>query len=350
MTLTTLALILAAGCGALATSAYRAHAAARYHTETVERAQVTGVLRLPARVLSTTEIRVGSLQPAQVHSVEVRPGQRVERGQVLARLDTRRLRAAEIGAEASALAAQVGARQAQVRMAEVAYLMHHASDQDPRLASLAMEAEIALVNATAEMKKQTAAWVIARAGLDGATLRSPIAGVVAERAVEAGETVAAGVPLFVIASDPSELQLQAGVSEVDAARLRPGKVTFEVPAHPGRRFEAETDGVIERAPVGSGLPYRLRLRASNGDGALAAGMSAQLVLPAMSASAALTVPARAVSWSPRSAAGEREPAVYLLEGDRPRRVVLTPGVSDGQRIEVRTSALSEGARVIVAER
>jgi HlyD family secretion protein len=324
----------------------------RYRTETVLRGQVTGVLHLPATLIPTARIRVGTTEPARVQKVSVRVGDRVERGQVLARLESRHLRAAAIGAEASALAAQVGARQAQLKMAEIAYLLQkgHGAPADPEVASAALSAEIDLVNATAQLKRQAADWVIARDRLAGSVIRAPINGVIAERSIEDGETLPAGTPMFVIASDPTELELIAPVSEVDAARLRPGTVTFEVPAHPGRQFEADSDGAVEPAPASTGAPYRVRLHAHNPDGALASGMTARLELPARSAEGVPIVPAEAVAFSPAADSRATGQAVYVVAQGRPRRIAINTGVSDARRIEVREASLREDDEVIVGER
>jgi HlyD family secretion protein len=348
--LTGLVLVVAAASTLVVSRAYPRSLANRYRTETVARGQVTGVLRVPGRLVPTAQIRVGATEPSRVANVAVRPGERVERGQVLATLDSRQLRAAELAAQATTLAAQVGARQAQVKMAEIAYLLQRerSASSDPEVAAAALQGEIDLVNATAMFKRQAAEWVIARDRLAAATVRAPLSGLIIERAVEPGDTVPPGAPMFVIASDPKELELTAPISEIDAARLRPGKVTFQVPAHPGRTFEAQSDGVPEPAPVASGAPYRVRLRARNDDGALAVGMSARLEIPAQSADRVVTVPAEAVSFAP---AGESSGgAVYVMSGPHPRRIAVTTGVADADRIELRDAPLADDARVIVGER
>jgi HlyD family secretion protein len=337
-----------------------AHPPVRYRTETVVMGQVTGLLPLAARIVPTTEIRVGTERPGRILSVAVRPGDRVRKGDVLARLDTLELRAAVAGAQAGALAAQVGARQAQLRMAQIIYLLQQnmsgrtAEDEEKPvevLEAAALDAEANLANAAAELHRQAAARVTTRANLAAAVLRAPIDGVVVSRTVEPNETVQAGATLFVVAADPSRVQVVATVGEVDAGHLRRGASgTFQVPAHPGRTFQTGA-GQLEPAPSSSGAPYRLRLEAPNPGLSLHPGMSATVKIASASSATAMSVPVEALSFSPDGPVGEPGSGVYVLgEGARPRRIAVEVGVSDGRMAEIRSSALRPGAEVIVADR
>jgi HlyD family secretion protein len=353
------AAILAVLAAGLALRAGSTPEAGRYRTETVTRGQVTGVLRVPARVVPRAAIRVGAERVGRVVTVLAAPGDQVRRGQVLARLDDREVRALAVGARAAALAAQVNAKQAEMRLAQIVYLMQNggtATDAEGEqlgpheLHAAALDAEVTLVNAAAELKKQAAAVEAARAVLDGAVLRAPIDGVVLSRAVEPGETVAAGVPLFVLGTDPSEMQVVASVGEGDVTRMRPGHATFVVPAFPHRVFQANI-GVIEPAtpapPVaGSRTGYEVRLLASNHEMQLRPGMTATVSLPFASANEALQVPIEALRERPDG--GETRNAIYVLDpARRPRRVPVEVGVTDGHRVEVRAATLEPGASVIL---
>jgi HlyD family secretion protein len=357
------AAILAVLAAGLALRAGSTPEAARYRTETVTRGQVTGVLRVPARVIPRAAIRVGAQRVGRVTTVLAAPGDQVKRGQVLARLDDRELRALAIGARAAALAAQVNAKQAEMRLAQIVYLMQNggaATDEDgdhlsaTALHAAALEAEVTLVNAAADLKKQSAAVEAARAVLDGAVLRAPIDGVVLNRAVEAGETVAAGIPLFVIGTDPSEMQVVASVGEGDLTRMRPGHATFVVPAFPHRVFQANVGGIEPTAPAepksGSVTGYQVRLLAANREMELRPGMTATVSLPFSSAHEALQVPVEALRDG-LDGGGEPRNAIYVLDHARhPHRVPVEVGVTDGHMVEVRAATLEPGASVILDAR
>jgi HlyD family secretion protein len=363
----TIAFLSAVACGlaaaalTVALSGRQRAAAARYRTETVSRGAVTGLLRLPAQVVPTAQVRVGPEHPGRVLSVGVRIGDRVHKGDVLARLDSRQLRAAVVGAEAGLLAAQVGARQAQLRLAQVVYLLqqtlrgHTSSSEEGEekpteiLESAALDAEANLANAAAELHRQAAAGVASRATLEAATLRAPIDGVVVSRNVEPDETVQAGDPLFVVAADPARVELLAPVGELDAAGLRAGRATFEVPAHPGRRF-ATTLAVLEPTTTSAGSPYRLRLHAENAERTLQPGMTATVEVVGTSSVESLVVPTAALAFSPGGAASEPGPSVYVVGEGGPRRIPVQVGVTDGRNVEVRGALLQPGTEVIVGAR
>lgn len=350
--------ILAALAGGLLLQASTRPSVEGYRTETVTRGRVTGVLEVPARVIPRTTVRVGAGRVGRTTAVLAAPGDRVKRGQVLARLDDREHRAMAAGAQAASLAAQVSARQAQMRLAQIVHVLQRGGgvlDQDGELVSPAtiraatLDAEITLVTAAAELKRQEAAVTTSRLLVSGAALTSPIDGMVLSRDVEPGETVAAGAPLFVIAADPSELQVVATLEESAVGRVRPGPVSFVVSAFPGEVFPANIGAIEPDSGDGTG-GYRIRLRASNPELHLRPGMSATVSLPLDSPREALHVPLEALGFTLDGAAPDRD-AVYVLDGARrPRRVPVQRGVSDGRVIEVRSAQLEPGASVILGKR
>jgi HlyD family secretion protein len=343
--------------------AVRGRAAAarpRYRTETVTEGGVTGLLPLQGRVVPTAEVRVGPEHPGRVVSVAVSAGARVHKGDVLARLDSRQLRSAAAGAEASALAAKVGAGQAQMRLAQIIWTLQRqmrgqaADDDESRplesLQAAALDAEARLASAAAELHQQRANRAATLASLAAAVLRAPLDGVVVSRAVEPGEMVQAGTTLFVVAADPARVQVIAPVGELDGSRIDRRQALFRVPAHPGQTFSAG-QGRLEPTPASSGSPYCLRLEADNPGGALQPGMSATLMVKSASAPEALQVPVEALAYASAQTAGEQGPAVYVLgEEGGPRRIAVEVGVSDGRSAEIRTGALRAGTAVIVARR
>jgi HlyD family secretion protein len=360
VTLSALACFIAAVALVIASRSRSVSSARRYETETVIKGPVTGLLSLPGRVIPTSEVRVGPEHPGRVVYVAVRAGDRVKKGDLLARLDARQLRADVLGAEAGALAAEVAAKHAQLRLARVVYLLRRNLGQRAQddgdsvptaaLETAALDAEANLANAAAELHKQAAARVATRASLAAAALRSPIDGVVASRAVEPEETVQAGTPLFVVAADASRVLLVAPVGEVDAGYLHPGPASFEVPAHRGRVFPA-IGGAIEPAPASSGAPYRLRFLADNPAQLLQPGMTATVKVKSASGPQAVLVPVAALAFSPDGTASEPGAGVYVLaQGSHPRRIPVEVGVSDGHLAEIRGGALRAGAEVVVGER
>jgi HlyD family secretion protein len=323
--------------------------ASRYRTETVTRGPVTGVLRLPAWLEPTATVRVGSDNTGRVMTVSARVGQHVRRGQVLARLDDRALRAEVAGAVAQAEASRVAVRQAQVKLRQIIYLLQRGDDEDRRgeLESAALDAEGELYGAVAAQKRQDADAARTRARVGGSLLRAPLDGVVVSRSVEPGETVTPGAPLFVIAADASALRVVGHVGEADVAHVRRGAALFTTRALPGRVFPAMVT-TVGPVPDGDRPPfsYRVQLLARNDEHLLRAGMTVTLSLPIESAADALRVPVTAVR---RNADGHTSIQVLDTDG-RPARVPVEAGVSDGRVTEILAADVAPGALVIADPR
>lgn len=110
-------------------------------------------------------------------------------------------------------------------------------------------------------------------------VRAPIDGTVILRNVAPGQTISTGAqaPLFTIAPDLREMQLQATVSAADAARLRVGMTaTLTVEAFPRRTFGGELRQIRKSAPRGQAASYTVVLDAANPDLTLLPGMTAQV--------------------------------------------------------------------------
>src|SRR6185437_8935306 len=81
----------------------------------------------------------------------------------------------------------------------------------------------------------------AQVNLDHCTISAPIDGIVVQRSVDVGQTVAASMQaptLFIIAADLTKMQVNANIDEADIGRIRPNQnVTFRVDAYPGEEFQ-----------------------------------------------------------------------------------------------------------------
>ncbi len=135
-----------------------------------------------------------------------------------------------------------------------------------------------------------AALALARTRLDFATLLSPLSGVVLAKKAEAGEVIAAGVPVVSLA-DLAEVWLRAFINEPDLARVRIGQqATVRVDGLPGRHFAGRLDFIAAQAEFTPKtvqteaervkLVYRVKITLANPDGLLKPGMPADALLAA----------------------------------------------------------------------
>jgi HlyD family secretion protein len=218
-----------------------------------------------------------------------------------------------------------------------------------------------------QVKQFTAALQSAQIDLDHTKITAPVDGVVVSRNVDVGQTVAASLAaptLFLIAQDLTKMQVDTNVSEADVGRVRAGQqATFTVDAYPGLVFKGAVTAVRE-APINvqNVITYDAVIGVSNPDLKLFPGMTANVkilvdqrpnVLKVLNAALRYHPPSQTSPAANVGKAGSKgaapEQAVWILDADnKPQRIVVTTGESDGNYTEVTGGALKDGDRVIVA--
>ncbi len=366
-----------------------------YETAPVTADPLTVIVTATGTVQPTTEVEVSSELSGTLASVEVDYNDPVAVGQVLARLDSRKMEAQVANAKAALARATAQLAQAQATARQAAADLTRAealglrgiNAQSARDTAEAEDARAraAVDSARADLTLAEANLALEQADLDKATIRSPIKGMVLARTAEVGQIVASSLNapvLFTLAEDLAKMELQVDVDEADIGQVAVGNVAeFTVEAWRESRFPAvitqlryapeETDGVVT---------YKAVLSVDNAEGLLRPGMTATADITVRTVEGARTVPNAALRYAPsgsadpaagRSRAGaggllsivmpRRPPSapatagaagrsVWVLRGGVPVEVPVTPGVSDGQRTEVRATeaaTLAEGDLVIL---
>lgn len=369
----------------------------QYQTEPASRGALVVQVSATGKLQPTTQVDVGSELSGTIEAVLVQDNDRVRTGQVLARLDTAKLRDTVARSEASVTSAQAAVqlqraagKEAQGNLERLQEAWKLSGGRLPSRAEMAT-AEAAVEKAAANAAAAEAALVQAQATLrsdrtnvDKASIRSPIDGVVLLRKVEPGQTVAASLQapvLFTLAQSLTQMELQVNIDEADVGQVREGqKATFGVDAYPDRSYPA----VIRRVRYGSEttngvVTYRAVLQAANEDLSLRPGMTGSARITTLERGEALRVPNAALRWAPpasadAAASGGRgvtglliprppsgrvgktvrtvvsrgsEQTVWVLDGGTPRAVRVTVDASDGRHTEVTAGALKSGDAVIV---
>ena len=201
----------------------------------------------------------------------------------------------------------------------------------------------------AQVKEFEAALQSARLDLDHTSIKAPVDGVVVSRNVDVGQTVAASLSaptLFLIAQDLTKMQVDTNVSEADVGRVRVNQpATFTVDAYPGQIFKGNVTS-IRKAPINlqNVITYDAVIGVSNVDLKLFPGMTANVKILVNPLENVLKVPNAALRYHPTGS----EKAVWVLDQNKPRRVVVTTGETDGAFTQVTQSELKDGDRVIIA--
>ena len=219
----------------------------RYVTEPVVRGALVVSVSATGNLQPTNKVDVGSELSGTIEAVLVDDNDRVKRGQILARLDTARLRdqvaksrATLASAEARVLQARASLDQAHSNLERLREVARLSGGKVPAKAELD-NAEAALARAQADQAVAHASVAEIRAVLSSdetnlakGAIRSPIDGVVLNRRVEPGQTVAASFQapiLFTLAETLSQMELQVDVDEADVGQVRAGqRASFAVDA------------------------------------------------------------------------------------------------------------------------
>lgn len=214
-------------------------------------------------------------------------------------------------------------------------------------------------------EQSQAAMVKVKRNLGYATITSPIDGVVISRAVEEGQTVAAGFEtptLFTIANDLTQMQVVADVDEADIGQVADGqRVQFSVDAYPDDTFEGTVLQVrLEATTESNVVTYEVVIDAPNPDLKLKPGLTANVTIFTLEKDDATAVPTKALRFVPnaellgelgltidqteqQAAPGSRE--LWVKEGTtlRPRQVYA--GAASGDMTEI-TEGLTGSEEIV----
>jgi HlyD family secretion protein len=154
-----------------------------------------------------------------------------------------------------------------------------------------------------QVRQKEAALHQAAVDLEHTFIRSPVDGVVIERAVDVGQTVAASLQapkLFTIAQDLREMQVEADVDEADIGRIQLDQpALFTVDAFPGREFRGKVLKIrIAPRTVQNVVTYTVLISAENSDLRLLPGMTANIRIITDTRSDAVKVPNAALRFKP----------------------------------------------------
>jgi HlyD family secretion protein len=231
-----LALVLVLALAWMAALAWRAP---RAEALLVQPGPLLRTLQFSARVATLSRVEVGSTVTGRVAQVQVREGAQVRRGEVLVRLETEELQAAEAQAVASERQADATLQAARATLARVEQLVR----QNFYSVAQLDEAKRALDVALAQQGAARAAVAAARARLEQTRIEAPADARVLARMVEPGQIVQPGKALLNLAlAGPT--QLVAQVDERFLDQLQVGQTaTVVADAFAGERFAARVQSI-----------------------------------------------------------------------------------------------------------
>lgn len=270
-----------------------------YRTAAVDRGSITRVVSATGTLQPLISANVGSTVSGPVRDILVDFNSQVRAGQVLARLDPApfQQRLAQAQAGLSQAQAQLAVAQADYGRYQLLAQRGFASEQ------LMSQQRAARDSARAAVAQAAAQVASARTDLERSVIRSPIDGVVVDRQVNVGQSVAASFQaptLFIIAQDLSRLQANITVDEADIGDVREGMpVRFTVDAFPDREFDARVSQVRQQGVADQGVvSYTVVVEADNPGRQLLPGMTANAEIVIEQRDNVLRVPNTALRFRP----------------------------------------------------
>ena len=285
-------------------------------SEKVKRVTIQTTISSTGTISPMDTVSVGTQVSGDISKIYVDFNSKVKKGQVIAELDRSKL--------------QATLYQAQIAESSAKNDYEHKLAVYNRIKKLAESnsaSAVDLETAEYEMNSAKFSWESrksevqqAKLNLSYCIIKSPIDGVVLERSVDVGQTVAASMSaptLFVLAKDLSKMRVMADVDEADIGQVKAGqKVTFTVDAFQDDMFKGTVESVRLNPTVTSNVvTYTVVITAENSDLKLLPGMTATCTIVTEEVENALSVPVTAIKFTP--AAGT--PMMDPREMPRPKK-------------------------------
>ena len=335
----------------------------RYKTELVTNGDITQTVSANGTLNPVVLVSVGTQVSGTVKKLYADFNDHVKQGQILVELDD------------SLFQAQVKQSQANVASAEAALDLATANEARTRdlfakeyVAKQDLDqAEQATKSAQAQLDLARAQLQKDRTNLSYSVIRSPVSGVVVDRQIDVGQTVAASFQtptLFKIAQDLRHMQIDSSFAEADVGDIREGQtVHFTVDAFPKKSF----DGVVKQIRLNpttlqNVVTYDVVVTVENPEQILLPGMTAYVNIVTAERKNALLVPNAALRFKPKEIAakgaigrskGEKREGdrgtVYILENGQLKAIRINTGITDSKVSEVLSGEIKADDQVIVED-
>ena len=334
-----------------------------YETAVVTRGEISESITATGTIEPVTEVEVGTQVSGIIDKIYADYNSVVTKGQLIAEMDRVTLQS-EV---ASQRAAYNGAK-AEYEYQQKNYERNRGLHEKQLISDTDYEQSVYnYEKAKSNYESSQASLAKAERNLSYATITSPIDGVVINRAVEEGQTVASGFEtptLFTIAADLTQMQVVADVDEADIGGVEEGqRVSFTVDAYPNDTFEGTVTQIRlgEDSSTSSGsstsstvVTYEVVISAPNPDLKLKPRLTANVTIYTLDRKDVLSVPARALRFTPeRPLIGENDIVkdcesphkLWTREGNTFTAHPVTVGISNGINTEI-ISGISEGATIV----
>lgn len=291
--------IIAAGVVIVGLLSTQKNGSVRLETEKIGRATISNTVTATGTLEAMVTVEVGTQVSGQINKIYVDYNSVVKKGQLIAQLDIQALNSSLEQSKATLDQAQAEYEFQKANYERYSQLIGKKliAQTDFDEVNYNYKASIASLNSA------RASYEKSKTNLEYAYIYSPIDGIILERDVEEGETVAASFStptLFTIANDLTRMEIEANVDEADIGRLKLAqRVEFTVDAFPNKTFDGEVTEIrlmpVEESNV---VTYTVVINAPNPEQILMPGMTANAVFYVTEKKDIVVVPNKALQFSP----------------------------------------------------
>lgn len=332
-------------------------------TATVTRGDVSEAVTATGTIEPVTQVEVGTQVSGIIDKLYADYNSIVTKGQLIAEMDKITLQS-----ELTSQQATYDGAKAEYEYQEKNYLRNKALHEKQLISDTEFEeSAYNYAKAKSEFESSEANLAKAKRNLAYATITSPIDGVVISRAVEEGQTVAAGFEtptLFTIAADLTQMQVIADVDEADIGGVKEGqRVSFTVDAYPNSTFEGFVTQVrLEATEESNVVTYEVVISAHNPDLKLKPGLTANITIYTDERRNVVNIPIKALRFVPDpvddntpipegtlqqdTPVNDSLKIVWIQEGTTWEPRQITVGMDNGVNIEV-CSGLEAGEVIAI---
>jgi len=345
----------------------------QYRLQPVEKGDLSQTVSANGTINPVSLVNVGTQVSGTVKKLYVDFNSKVQKGQILLELDDALLAAQQKQSLANVQSATASleltsANEARMRSLFAQEYVSRQELDTAIQAKKAAEAQLQLTRATVEKD---------RANLAYSVIRSPVSGVVVDRSVDVGQTVAASLQtptLFKIAQDLSKMQIDANFAEADIGSIRVGQLArFTVDAFAGRSFKGVVKLIrLNPTTVQNVVTYDVVINVDNPEQILLPGMTAYVSIAVAERKNVLLVPNAALRFKPtnpdkpKPAANQKSGdamkadaskpkrdafsgKVYVLEQGELKPISVSLGITDSRNTEIISGELQAGDQIVVGE-
>src|SRR5437773_5256393 len=322
-----LLIVGAIGAGAGAYYIRRGGPEIQVNTAPITRGDIIDAVGATGTLQAVTTVQVGSQVSGNIQWLGADFNSIVKKGQVVARLDPSLFEAQLEQSKANLMQTRANLAKAQSDLERTKVQLIDAQQKYTRAKELAARsllpqsdldsAKIAVDTAQAMLASQQATVTQAQAAvsqsqasvnknkvnLQHTIITAPIDGIITQRSVDVGQTVAASLQsptLFIIAADLTKMQVNANIDEADVGRIRPGQhVTFHVDAYPTENFEGTVSQIrLQPVVVSNVTTYGTVIDVPNPQLKLKPGMTANVKVEIAKRTDVLRLPTAALRFRP----------------------------------------------------